>query len=329
MRRDAKGNSLVVHRANTTALATSRESPMLLLASNALALSLANIRTPTAATYTCHGAVLRAGSTGPCMQMNSDSRPTEEYFDFLLGRNQLEETEDTASIIVGDGRVGSLIADFGRRRGYDDLLIKRGDPIPELQAGGQLVRMPIYVCTRNDDLPAVLAATPKERWEDLILMQNGQLEPFMQKNGLYDVTQAVLWFAAMRKGGNPLDGITDENPEGLTCVSGKWAGAVAMRLGQGDLTCTVAGQRDLRRNMLEKLIWISAFMLVGTAYGGITVGEVEQKHHEEVRKLVRELASFCRYTLSVALKANLDDRLCAYARRVEFFPTAVKEFEYR
>ena len=36
-----------------------------------------------------------------------------------------------------------------------------------------------------------------------------------------------------------------------------------MRLGVGDLTCHVANPRDLRRNMLEKLVWICSFMLVG------------------------------------------------------------------
>ena len=83
--------------------------------------------------------------------------------DFLLGENQPEETVDVPSIIVGDGRVGTLLAEFGKRRGFEDTLVKRGDPIPELQAGGQLVRMPIYICTRNEDLDAVIATCPQER----------------------------------------------------------------------------------------------------------------------------------------------------------------------
>ena len=45
--------------------------------------------------------------------------------------------------------------------------------------------------------------------------------------------------------------------------------------------------------------------------------------------MIRELASFVRFTLSVALKVGLEDRLCAYSRTVEFFPTAIKEFEWR
>ena len=37
--------------------------------------------------------------------------------------------------------------------------------------------------------------------------------------------------------------------------------------------------------MLEKLIWISAFMLVGARYPGATVGDVEKDHRFEVNYL--------------------------------------------
>jgi hypothetical protein len=42
-----------------------------------------------------------------------------------------------------------------------DLLVKRGEPVP-LDFEG-----PILVCTRNDDLDAVLEATPKPRWSGI------------------------------------------------------------------------------------------------------------------------------------------------------------------
>lgn len=143
-----------------------------------------------ASAYTAPLASRPAARTAQPRAMHSDSRPTREYMDYLLGENQPEETVDMPSIIVGDGRVGTLLAEFGKRRGFEDTLVKRGDPIPELQAGGQLVRMPIYICTRNEDLDAVIATCPQERWEDLVFLQNGQLEPLRQRYGLYDTTQA-------------------------------------------------------------------------------------------------------------------------------------------
>lgn len=38
--------------------------------------------------------------------------------------------------------------------------------------------------------------------------------------------------------------------------------------------------------MLEKLIWISAFMLVGARHPGATVGAVEKDYRSEVRCLL-------------------------------------------
>ena len=38
--------------------------------------------------------------------------------------------------------------------------------------------------------------------------------------------------------------------------------------------------------MLEKLIWISAFMLVGARHPGATVGAVEKDYRSEVRSLL-------------------------------------------
>lgn len=194
---------------------------------------------------------VRPRFTSPVAQINSDSRVTAEYFDFLLGRNQLEEKEDCPSIIVGGGRIGGLLRELGERRSYDDVIIKRGDPIPADHPG------PIYVCTRNDDLAAVLAATPEEKMDDLVFLQNGNLEPFRQRHGLYTQTQAMLWLAQVRQGGKPVDGITSRAPDGLTTATGKWAQALEMRLGTAGLTCNVVGERDYRRNMLEKLVWIS------------------------------------------------------------------------
>jgi hypothetical protein len=303
--------------------------------------------------------------------MQSDSRPTQEYFDYLLGRNKQETTEDGPSIIVGGGRIGSMLLDFGQRRKYDDILIKRGDAIPANHPG------PVYVCTQACDIEAVIAACPEEKKDDLVFMQDGMLEPIFQRTGLYGPTQAALYLACMRKGGKPVDGTNSESPEGLTTVSGKWAGALAMRLGTGNLNCIEKMERDGRRacarhdqplhprcahavtdatslvvaakpqptlrpcpytvpvpcacRCLEKLVFVCAYNLVGAVHGGISVGEVAKRHSDEVAAICRELASFIRYTLSVSLFSGVDERLEAYATKLEFMPTSINvdEFEYR
>lgn len=63
------------------------------------------------------------------------------------------------AVIVGGGRVGRALQDMG---GGNDVLVKRGEPVPLDFAG------PILVCTRNDDLDAVLESTPKSRWSGMV-----------------------------------------------------------------------------------------------------------------------------------------------------------------
>jgi len=74
---------------------------------------------------------------------------------------------DVPSIVFGGGRIGSTIANLGDER---DVIVKRGDPFPSEPATG-----PIYICTRNDALAGIVEATPSNRREDLVFMQNGML----------------------------------------------------------------------------------------------------------------------------------------------------------
>ncbi|KAL3375118.1 hypothetical protein AABB24_006559 [Solanum stoloniferum] len=224
------------------------------------------------------------------------------------------------AIIVGGGRVGRALQDLGKG---DDVLVKRGEPVPIDFVG------PILVCTRNDDLEAVLEATPKSRWSDLVFFQNGMLEPWFQSKGLGDADQVLAYFAVSKLGEPPTDGKTDTNPEGLTAAYGKWASAVAARLQNGGLSCKVLDKEPFQKQMLEKLIWICAFMLVGARHPGATVGAVEKEYRSEVSKLIAELAAAAAAEKSLVFEDAMEDRLCAYSRAVAHFPTAVKEFKWR
>lgn len=229
-------------------------------------------------------------------------------------------TKVVPAVIVGGGRVGKALNDMGNGQ---DLLVKRGELVP-LDFEG-----PILVCTRNDDLDAVLEATPPSRWNDLVFFQNGMLEPWFQSKGLGDADQVLAYFAISKLGEAPIDGKTDTNPEGLTAAYGKWASAVAGRLLAGGLSCKVLGKEAFQKQMLEKLIWISAFMLVGARHPGATVGVVEKEYRSEVSSLIAELASAAAAEKGLVFEEAMEDRLCAYSRAVSHFPTAVKEFKWR
>lgn len=236
------------------------------------------------------------------------------------------QTRATASdgvapaIIVGGGRVGSALKDMGR----NDVVIKRGDAFPETPKEG-----PIYVCTRNESLQGIIDWTPEGRREDLVFLQNGYLQGFLDERGLGGNTQALIYFAVAKLGEAPTDGVTDVNPEGLTAAYGKHAMALANRLEGANLACHLLDKNEFKASMFEKLIWISAFMLVGANHPGATVGDVESEYKNEVVELIDELIDGTSEAENVAFKPGSVDRLLAYARAVAHFPTAVKEFEWR
>jgi len=78
---------------------------------------------------------------------------------------------------------------------------------------------------------------------------------------------------------------------GLTAITGKWAVDFSKRLANGGLACHVLDKTAWEVAMFEKLIWISAFMIVGSDHGGCTVGEVESKYKDEVNIVISELAT--------------------------------------
>ena len=60
--------------------------------------------------------------------------------------------------------------------------MRRGEPIPTGSG-------PIVVATRNDALDGIVDAVPVERRSDLVFIQNGMLEPWLEQRGLHDATQ--------------------------------------------------------------------------------------------------------------------------------------------
>jgi len=237
------------------------------------------------------------------------------------GRGARMAGGDVPSIIVGGGRIGSALKELGVE---GDVVLRRGDAFPATPASG-----PIYVTTRNDDLAGVVAATPPERRQDLVFMQNGMLGEFLEEQGLPDATQVLLYLAVAKLGEPPIDGITDTNPDGLTTAKGRWAEAFRARLAGGGLTCHVKQGDEYTKAMLEKHVWICAFMVTGALHGGVTVGEVESAHASQLRALVDELCAAGEAALGVRLEPGAFERLAAYGRSVAHFPTAVKEFEWR
>jgi len=225
------------------------------------------------------------------------------------------------TIVIGGGRIGSLI-------GADDAkVVGRSDSISSsIDADGE---GPIFIATRNDALEGIVEECPESRRGDLVFLQNGYLDNFLASKNLLSNTQALLYLSVTAKGVQPVDGITSVNPEGLTAATGKHAQAFADRLATLGLKCNVVSAEEYRPAMFEKLIWISTYMLVGTAKDCKSVGQAGSEHTQLVQDVVAELVSAVSAKEGITFPSGTMERLAAYTDVVTDFPCAVKEFEWR
>ena len=146
--------------------------------------------------------------------------------------------------IIGSGRIGSLVAETG-----DCTVLGRDDAI-DPGKGGE----PIIICTRNDALAGIVGKCPENRRPDLVFLQNGYLDNFLDTYGLTDNTQVLLYLSVPKLGAEPVDGVTSVNPEGLTAATGVHAKAFADRLAKLNMKCKVVSADDYRPSMFEKLM---------------------------------------------------------------------------
>lgn len=158
------------------------------------------------------------------------------------GGNDKAETVPSAEII-GAGRIGGLLSKPG-----ECVVLGREDSI-DAQGKG-----PILITTRNDALERIVEKCPENRRKDLVFMQNGYLDKFLESKGLLDNTQVLLYLAVTAKGVDPIDGVTTVNPEGLTAATGEHAQAFADRLAPMDLKCRVVSATEYRPAMFEKVM---------------------------------------------------------------------------
>lgn len=130
----------------------------------------------------------------------------EAFSPSLLGSQSSMQTTQlcATSTVIGGGRIGSLISKNAK-------LLGRSDPIStSIDANGE---GPIYIATRNDVLDNIVDECPESRKKDLVFLQNGYLDNFLESKGLMSNTQALLFLSVTAKGVDPVDGITSVNPE--------------------------------------------------------------------------------------------------------------------
>ena len=160
-----------------------------------------------------------------------------------MATTELSSSSITAEII-GAGRIGEFLAKAG-----DCQVLGREDSIDASKEG-----QPILIATRNDALAGIVDNCPENRRKDLVFLQNGYLDNFLEEKGLLDNTQVLLYLSVTAKGAEPVDGVTSVNPEGLTTAMGIHAQAFADRLAALNMKCNVVTPEDYRPAMFEKLM---------------------------------------------------------------------------
>jgi len=226
----------------------------------------------------------------------------------------IEEEQPPRRVVIGEGRIGTALGEaagcavVSRHRGWYVLDEPAGDPIA--------------VCVRNDDLGAVLASVPKHRWPDLVFVQNGMIDPWLEDHGLEGNTRGLLFFAVNERGGPTL-------PGGVSRFTGPHANAMALWLESLGLRVEVIGRRAFAAVMLEKLIWNAAFGALCERHG-VDVGHVLEDHADELAALSREFAAIGRAALGVDLDdAALLASLRAYAGSIPGVRAGLKEWRWR
>lgn len=251
---------------------------------------------------------------------SSSFLPTRARFCTFPSTARTTLSAKSETIVIGGGRIGSLISDGAK-------LLGRNDPVDtSIDAEGE---GPIFIATRNDVLESIVEGCPSSRRGDLVFLQNGYLDDFLASKGLLFNTQALLYLSVASMGADPVDGITSINPEGLTAATGIHAQAFADRLASTGLKCNVVSLEEYRPAMFEKLIWIATYMLVGTAKECSSVGQAGSEHTQLIRDIISELVSAVSAKEEIAFPSGTIERLAAYTDVVAAFPCGVKEFEWR
>lgn len=217
-------------------------------------------------------------------------------------------------LVLGAGRIGTALA---RARGVALIDRFRGWYQLEEPAG-----TPIAVCVRNDDLGSVLAAVPLARRPDLVFLQNGMLDPWLEDHGLDGNTRGLLFFAVDKRDAPP-------SPGGVSRFTGPHANTMVLWLESLGLRSEAIGRRAFTAVMLEKLIWNCAFGLLCERFD-TDVGGVLEHHEAELAALSRELGEVGRVALGVELDpTTLLANLRAYASSIPRTRAGLKEWPWR
>lgn len=138
-------------------------------------------------------------------------------------------------VLVGVGQLGTLFGEGALSIGRRVTPLRRDSDV-ERSLDDVAPDAPVLVTTGEKDLPGALAQLPKERWPNVILVQNELFPSVWQGLGLEEPTVAVVWLS--KKKDRPVE------IGGPTEVYGKHADVVAKIHEALSLPCTQLPSSD-------------------------------------------------------------------------------------
>lgn len=104
----------------------------------------------------------------------------------------LRRKKPMSALVLGPGRVGRAISGFYTPPAP---LLGRQQHLPNNLAAD----VPVWVCTTNNGLEAVVTHTAPAQRQQLIFVQNGMLLPWLQQHGLQHNTQVLLYMSGEQR----------------------------------------------------------------------------------------------------------------------------------
>lgn len=224
-------------------------------------------------------------------------------------------------VIVGRGRIGTMVADLALRSRVPVTLIGRADdprPVAEPNPG-----RPVLVCTRNDDLDGLYEDVHPDNRPDLVFVQNGMLRPWLAARGLLGNTQGLLYVAVQKVGARP-------QPGGDSVFWGPWARELAdLFASQGIAARAQPDAAAYNRDVAVKFVWNAVLGLLGEATGS-PVGALAAERRRDIEGLCAELAPVLSRALGVSLPVRpLCEAVLSYSATIPDYKAGLKEWRWR
>lgn len=217
--------------------------------------------------------------------------------------------------VIGKGRMGTFLAQaMGGRHGRS---YGRQDAVATMT--GRAI-----IATRMGDLPEVLAALPASMKGDLVLVQNGVYAQMLRQHHVTEATQLVAYFAIERVGDRSHDEV------GMSVVTGKYGRQLQQGLAAAGVRVRVVSPEEWWVVAHEKLIWLSIFGLLGTAYD-LPVGKLITSHAHDISRLTYELCGVCEGQLGIRFAGGASgvlQRQLEYTQSIKRFVARLKGSEY-